>query len=179
MFWLITYYRHTHKHTVLHIYTDTRTSTNTRAQHFTYTCTHYAESPGGCAVAECLISVCTRVSARVRVRANRYTPRAESASPPPMGVPVRSSSGACAQVGAPSTPPTATHTRTPDPVRDDAVATSAIRVRISTGSSPLHSDARAHTTFSLFRLFFFSIILFFSLSFLVVFCPRTQQNPTA
>lgn len=101
--------------------------------------------------------------ARVRVRANRYMPRAESASPPPMGVPVCSPRGACAQVGASSTPPTAAHT--PDPVRADAVATSAIRVRISTGSSPLHSDARGtHHFFSFSSFLFYSFPFRFSFS---------------
>jgi len=121
-----------------------------------------------------VFTVCVYVRpARVRLRVNRYMPRAESASPPPMGVPVCSLRGACAQVGSSLTPPTAAHT--PDPVRVDAVATSAIRVRISTGSSPLHSDARGTHHFFLFFVFF---ILFFPLSFLV-FCPRTQTQRLA
>jgi len=112
--------------------------------------------------------------ARVRLWANRYMPRAESASPPPMGVPVCSSRGACAQVGSSSTPPTAAHT--PDPVRADAVATSAIRVRISTGSSPLHSDARGTHHFFSFSSF---LPFFFILSPFVSRFLSTHANPTA
>lgn len=185
MFWLITYYRHTHKHTFLHMYTDTRTSTNTRTHtyaHFTYTCTHYAESPGGCAVAECWISVCTRVSARVRVRAKRYTPRAESASPPPMGVPVRSSCGACAQVGAPSTPPTATHTH-----RTPFGTTPSRPVRSESASVPdllRYTPTRAHTPLFLFFVFFFflsNFILFpfVSRRFLSTHATNLTASPIA
>lgn len=97
--------------------------------------------------------------------------RAESASPPPMGVPVSSWRGACAQVvGVVVAAP-----HTPDPVRADAVATSAIRVRISTGSSPLHSDARGTHHFFSFSSFF---VLFFPLSFLI-FCQRTLNKRLA
>lgn len=63
---------------------------------------------------------------------------------------------ACAQVGAPPTPPTMTilYWRTPFGM---AAATSAIRVRISTGSSPLHSNVRTplFLFFVLFSLFSF------------------------
>jgi len=122
-------------------------------------------------VAECVRRPCVRVRpARVRVRANRYMLRAESASPPPMGVPVCSWLGACAQVVG-----VVVAAHTPDPVRVDAVATSAIRVRISTGSSPLHSDARGTHHFFSFSSFF---VLFFTLSFLV-FCQRTLTQRLA
>lgn len=103
--------------------------------------------------------------------ANRYGVGRGSPLPPSMGVPVLYYGGACAWA-------VARHRHgaycmcVPDPLRA-AAATSAIRVRISTGSSPLHSDARVHHFFSLFSSFF----PFFSFSFLV-FCSPYANNET-
>jgi len=173
LFWLITYYRQTNKHTHTHTHTyPTYTST------IFYTYTHSllrAESPGGCAVAECSPSVCTGVPL-VCVCEQIGTCRGRRAPPRHRWAYLCARRVAHARRSARRRRRRPRHThRTPfGPTPSRPVRSESASVPDLLRYTPTRA---AHTTFSLFRLFclFFS---FFPLSFLV-FCPRTQTQRLA